>query len=228
MGVLVGSGSRYVQRLRGIVFNKSQKFITAQQELDALNEAAIQVASELGGLQFTDTSLVTVLGQADYTVPNTWLQVYFLELVSFAGTPQEKAEKVFVTPYPRLQDFSSGSQTPPGLSRYATFNRNARILHIEPAPEIAGKVIRAQVFGMPNEFLNTNSLVDGPIEQMKAICYMAASSLRDLTRDTQEAVKLASDAREAIERAVMARSKMNRVGQIPVGDVGNPEHNQRY
>ena len=226
--MLIASGSAYVAGLNDLVLNPSKKFITAAQELRALNKAAIKVAAQLGGLQFTDTSLVTVANQADYLAPSNWIQIYYLEIVTNAATATETAKKVFVTPYQRMQDYAGGTQAPGGSDTFATFQRPARRLHFEPAPTVAGLQIRAQVFGMPNSFTNTNALVDGPPEQMAAVCAFAAADLRLFTRDIQEANNFMALGQAALEDAVMVRSGQNSTGQMAIGDINNPEHFRLY
>lgn len=229
MAILVADGSAYVRRLEQIVYNPGRKFITLQQELDSLNIAALLYASKMGGIQFTDNSLSTLALQLDYPTPTTWLEVYYLEIITSPNTPQEKAQKIFITPYQRLQDFSNGLPSPALSSgSFSTFNRTALNLHIEPPPSQTGLLIRAQVFGMPNQFSNNNVLVDGPVEQIETICLAAAASIRRFTRDTEEAASLKADSQEAEEAAVMARSQQNKVYQASFKDRGNPEHLRRY
>lgn len=215
MPTLSNGMDAYLSMLRTKVVNMGQKFITPADELNALNEAALTVASKLGGLKFVDASQVTVANSDTVILPNTVEQVQYLELIDTSVTPNV-VSFVDVVDYKMYRAINYATPT---TNQFAWFDPNTKILTISPAPLTAGLVVRALCYGMPSVIVGggATTLYDGDVGQMSAITTEAASIIRMRTRDIQEMGILHNRALESVEDAAAVMARQNQVTRVGVG-----------
>lgn len=211
----------YLQHLRMKVHNPSKVFITTPDEDAALNEAAINVASRLGGLAFIDRTLTTTAGQSDYTVSTSYRAIRYLEIADTSVTPNT----ITTVDVVRYEDFRRLNTPQASDKTYAYFVPETNNLHIEPAPATTGLQLWLLVWGMPNRIIAATAgqtsfattLYDGDLAQLSAITTEAASLLRMKSRDLPESNGLHERANEATEAAAVVESMKNMISKAQVG-----------
>jgi hypothetical protein len=204
---------QYLALLRTKVLNPSGKYITPADELNALNEAAITVASKLGGLKLV-ASAVTTANVSDYIFPNSVEGPLYLEIEDTTVTPSTFS-RIDVTSYSLFRSL----RTEPVFSgTFAWFDPNTKILHVEPAPLLDNLNLRLVYRGLPSEILGgVTTLYDGDVSQMAAITTEAASILRMRTRDMQESEILHNRALQNVEDAGQIEAVRNQTTRVGVG-----------
>lgn len=216
MPTLPKTHQRYLDALQMLVYNPGKRFISEAEELLALNQGALFVASELGGIFFIDNSMTLPVGQNTLTVPDNIYDIRYLELVT-AASP-ETVEFIDVVPYEDFRVLGFGSEPDGSKARFAYFIPETNQLVIQPAWDGAADVpVRLLCWGMPNELTNSVLLYDGNIEQINAIVFEAASILRMKTRDGAESERLHQRALQAIESAATVNSLRKRLKRVNVG-----------
>ena len=214
MPTLNNNQDAYFRILRSWAFNPGQKFVTAQDEADAINAAAITVASRLGGISFVDSSLRTAAGVQDYTVPNNIFKIKYLEIIDTTVTPNV-SYFIDVVGY---EQFRAINWAAASADQFAYFDPETNNLHIEPAPTTNNLTIKMLAWGMPNElFRGSVVLYDGDVSQVNAICKEAVANVRIKTRDVGEANALHQRAMESVEDAGIVDSMRKAVTRVHVG-----------
>lgn len=215
----------YLDYLRMKVHNPGGKFITPTDEDAALNEASLTVASRLGGLlQYLDRSVALVANQNDYTLPDQYRQVLYLEIADTTVTPTKFLHVDVV----RYQDFRVLGKPTTSGAYLAYFEPERNNLHIEPAPTAAqaGLFFWIVVRGLPQRIFiaaappNTAALValyDGDLAQIAAVTKEAASILRLKSRDVPESDALHARAMENVEDAAVVEHVKNMATHASVG-----------
>lgn len=226
MPTLANTQQLYFDKLRTLVVNPGQRFISLADEELAINSAALFVASKLGGIFYVDNTLLTVAGQFDYVMPNQIFDIRHMELVTPGVTPNaETVEYVDVVPYETFRQIQAGGNS---TARFAYFIPETTQLHIEPAPTVDGLQIRLLCFGFPNQLTRSITLYDGNIEQVNAVAFEAAAQLREKTRDDVTAERLHNRALEYIESAAQTNSSRRSVKRIQIGQNTPPTHMRRF
>jgi hypothetical protein len=219
MPTLSNAQSQYYTLLRTLVHNPGFKFITQGDEQNALNMAALFVASKLGGILYIDSSVTTTAGVKDYILPNHIAQIRYLELVDTSQTP-EVVTPVDVVSY-ELMGVIQPSNPALGVgnaSPFAYFIPEQHRLHIDAAPQQTGIVIRALCYGLPNVFdlRNQAALYDGNVEQVYAIVHEAASIVSKKMKELAMAKEFHQYALEGIEAAAEMNGKRRQVSRVQV------------
>lgn len=214
MAILNNNQDAYYRILRSWAYNPGQKFVSAQDEADAINAAAITVASRLGGISYIDATLRTAAGVSDYAVPNNIFKVKYLEIIDTTVTPNVP----YFIDVVSYEQFRAINWSEASRDQFAYFDPETNNLHIEPAPTTSSLTIKMLAWGLPNE-LQRGSLVlyDGDISQVNAVCKEAVANIRIKTRDVQESQILHQRAMESVEDAGIMGSVQKQTKRVRVG-----------
>lgn len=217
MATLADTQAQAYALLRTLIVNPGFKFLSQLDETNALNAAALFVSSKVGGIHYVDTSLATIVGTADYTVPDTIFDIRFLELVDTSVTPNKVLPvdvvqyELFRTLHPDNADLGTNSD-----GTFAYFDPERHLLHIEPAPTQTGLVVRMLCYGHPNVIAQAGALYDGNVDELTAICHEAASYLMTRKGEANESTRMHRLALEYIEGILEIKSQRNQVKRIQV------------
>lgn len=214
MPTLSNSHDQYFQMLETLVYNPGRKFITAADESNAINQAAITVAGKLGGIWYNFPVAVLAANQTDFIIPdNTIMRIRYAEIID--NNTGQVVDFFDVVSYEQFRVINFQQQSD---NYFAYYEPSSQLLHIQPGVPLTTYTVRLLCYGFPNLLVqNSAVLYDGDIGQMSAICKEAASLLRIKTRDMEESTGLHNKALEAVDDAAVMQSQSRRVGRIQVG-----------
>lgn len=219
----------YLNAFNSLVPNPGKRFITGQDELNFLNQAALTIAAELGGLEYY-YDFQPVGEQQEYTLPNHIIQVRSPAYdIDYINSGIEAVAYLDVLTWNEADAFKSNVEDDPATpaeypDRVLRYDAHTRILRVLPPFEgtagvaIPDKTVRLMCWGNPQEFFaNDVVLHDGDVNQMNAVALEAASLARIRSRDIQESQFLHARAMEAADNAAKAKSIKNRITRVRMG-----------
>ena len=230
MPVTPATYANILARINSLIFNPSQNFLTAADYQTYIDTAAMTTATELGGLRFIDTSILTVAKQRDYPIDTGWKRLDAAQYIQNIGASNElvfpmdvitekDADFLALISQPVMgynaDDLTITGQPQP-TSKFAIFWPQNQTLRLSDPPATGGDTIKLWVLGVP-QTMNVGVTYAGDAIDLQAIVYAVCDLARLKSRETQESGVWHQRWQEECDRIRRFRSKMNRTRQIADG-----------
>ena len=233
MPVTPAAYGQLVSEFNSLVYNPSQRFFTAGDILNYLNRAAVETASQIGGVRITDSTNLSVALQRDYVVDSGIRRVDGIWYIQNFGqtnevrTPldvitkkdQDVLNRIGYTGYDWC--YQPPSSTPPAqptapVPQVAIFQPELSTLSLLPIPQNSGDTVWIDCLAVPSA-LGNGVTYNGDALDTGAIVLRAVAYARVKSREYQESKALLADWKDACMGIKVMRSKERRRRQLGDG-----------
>ena len=221
MAAIPKTYDRILVALGSIFYNPAKRYITAQDEMNAINMGAMQVSRDLGGIRLSET-VVTISGTAAYPVNTQHKKLITAQYLAAGQTVPSHVAQVYNGPASLefLQQcswdgvqYTSDGQGIPGL---ITFDYTTSTVTLYPTPSADGDSVLLTFDSLAVD-LESGLEYDGDQAEVMAIAYAARVLICQKLNEMNQAEVFRRNYQEEIVQCKKHRAKMNRVAQLQDG-----------